>query len=181
MFETKADTAQWRMVYARISGMGIGDVIKYDELTGLLPDAAEGSIRGAFYRAVRECEDEQHRTFDCVRGIGYRMVAAAEHERLARSKHKRAKRQLKGAWRKAHSADRSKLTPDERRRLDAMEDHLGRQQEMIRRLEGRVAAVEGDLKVARRTQKENTAEVADRLDKLTKLLERHGITEKVAN
>jgi len=180
MFDVKGDRPQWAVVYERLATMKIGETVKDAELAGLLPDAPEGSVKSAFYRAVREMEDVHHRTLDRVRLTGYRVVEAAEHERLARGQHKKAKRRLKSAWRKAHSADRSRLTPDERRRLDAMEDHLGRQQEMIRRLEGRVATVEADLKNARRDQKQDTASVSDRLDRLAELLEKHGITEKQA-
>ena len=180
MFEVKGDRAQWRTVYEHISTMDIGDVIKHDELTGLLPDAPESSIRPAFYRAVQECETELSRTFANVRGVGYKMVAANEHERLARTHHRRAKRQLKRAKRKATSADRSQLTREERARIDAVELNLARQIEMTSRLETRVAKVETDLKTARREQRTDSAQLAARVDKLTELLAKHGIGEKTA-
>lgn len=178
MFETKADRPQWAIIYDRLASMQIGETIKYDELTGLLPDATIETIRGAFYTAVRHIEDDMQRTFDNVRTVGYRMVDAPEHERLARSQHKKAKRRLKSAFRKARSADRSRLDPDQRRRLDAIEDHLGRQQDMIRRLDARVTAVETEVKSTKRQQKQDAAAVSERLDKLAALLERHGITDK---
>ena len=173
MFETKGDRPQWSVIYDRLAVMEIGEVIKDEELFGLLPDAPEGSVRGAFWRAVQQIEDDLHRSFDRVRTVGYRMVDAPEHERLARLQHKKAKRRLKAAIRKARSADRSRLTPDERRRLDAIEDHLARQQEMIRRLDARVEKTE--QRTAR--NEKDTARLADRLDALRDLLRRHGITD----
>jgi hypothetical protein len=173
MFETKADQPQWQIVYDRLSTMEIGDVVEDHELLGLIPDAPHASVRSAFHRAVREVEDEMKRTFTRVRLVGYRMVEALEHEGLARGQHKRAKRRMAAAWRKVHSADRKLLAPDDRRRVDAIEDHIGRQQEMIRRLEARQDRAE--VRVAR-TEKD-TAHLSDRFDDLTKLLERHGITE----
>lgn len=178
MFEVIGDRPQWRTVYEYLAGMSIGDVVKHDELAGLLPDAPAGSVASALRRAVRECELELSRTFASVRGVGYKMCAAAEHERLARGHHRRAKRQLKSARRKAASADRSQLTREERARIDAIELNLSRQIEMTSRLESRVARVEDELKAARRQQSSESAELSERLDKLARLLERHGIGEK---
>ncbi|MEO3922662.1 hypothetical protein ABGB07_02085 [Micromonosporaceae bacterium B7E4] len=180
MFEVKGDRAQWRTIFEHISGMQPGEVVKYDELAGLLPDAPEGSVRSAFYRAVRECEAELKRTFANVRGVGFKMVDANEHERLARVHHKRAKRQLKTGKRKAASADRSRLSREERARIDAIELNLSRQIEMTNRLQDRVAKVETDLKVARREQRTDSAALADRVDRLALLLEKHGIADKAA-
>lgn len=177
MFEIKGDRAQWQTIFEHISTMNIGDVIKHDELASLLPDAPEPSIRSAFYRAVQECETDLKRTFTNVRGVGFKMAAANEHERLARGHHKRAKRQLKRAKRKAVAADRSLLTREERTRIDAVELNLARQIEMTNRLESRVAKVETDLKAARREQRTDSAVLAERVDKLADLLAKHGITE----
>lgn len=173
MFEVKGDRPQWQTVYERLSEMDIGEVIKDLDLLALLPDAPELSVRSAFWRAVREMEDEHKRSFTRVRLVGYRMVRAVEHERLARDQHRRAKRRIGAAIRKAHSADRKLLNTDERKRIDAIEDHLGRQQGMIRRLDARLDKT--DARVAR-TEKESV-ELTDRVDRLTELLGRHGITE----
>ena len=178
MFEIKGDRPQWQTVYEHLSGMGIGDVVKHDELAGLLPDAAVGSIASAFRRAVRECEAELKRTFVNVRGVGYRVAHATEHEALARGHHRRAKRQLKTAKRKATSADRSLLTREERTRIDAVELNLARQIEMTARLEARVDRVESELKAARRQQSSEAAELSARVDKLADLLARHGIADR---
>jgi hypothetical protein len=178
MFEVIGDRPQWQTVYERLSAMGIGQVIKHDELAGLLPTAPAGSVASAFRRAVRECEGELKRTFLSVRTVGYRMAAANEHERLARGHHKRARRQLRSAKRKATSADRSLLTREERARIDAVELNLSRQIEMTSRLEARVDRVESELKAARRQQSSESAELSQRVDKLAELLERHGITDQ---
>lgn len=183
MFEVKGIEAQWETIYRHISEMSIGDEIKDDELVGLLPDAAENSVPGAFWRAVRAVEDEKSRTFARVRGVGYRMVEASQHEQLARRQHKFAKRRLKSAARKLHSADRTLLTADERRRFDALEDHVSRQQEMLHRLEARQERTESELKVIRRTHKQDIAMVAEEAREAAKsatveLLRRHGIYDE---
>lgn len=179
MFEPKGHEAQWETIYHHIAAMNVGDTLTYDTLAGLLPYAAESSVRPALYRAVQQLEEDNSRTLANVRGVGYRMVRAAEHEGLARDQHRKAKRRLKAATRKVRSADRSQLTPEERRRFDAMADHLSRQQSMIRRLDDRVARTERDLRAVRRDQKQNAAELSERVDALAKLLERHGIGSEV--
>lgn len=178
LFETRGDRAQWLVIFEAIAQMQPGDVIKDVDLFALLPDAPEASVRSAFMRAMKEAEAELSRSFCRVRTVGYRMVAANEHEGLARGHHRRAKRQLKTARRKATSADRSLLTREERARIDAVELNLSRQIEMTARLESRMARVEDELKAARRQQSSESAELSERVDKLASLLERHGITEK---
>lgn len=179
MFQPKNDRPQWQVVYERLATMDIDDVITDDELAALLPDVPEGSVASAYRRAVRQVEDDLKRTFTRVRTIGYRMCRSNEHEGLARGHHKRAKRQLKTAKRKATSADRSRLTREERARLDAVELNLARQIEMTNRLSARVEKVEGDLKAARREQQTDAAHLAERVDKLAALLEKHGIADSV--
>lgn len=168
MFDIKGDRPQWQVIYERLQQMEIGDVIKYVELSALLPAAPEASARSAFTRAVRAMEDEHHRTFANVRLVGYKMVDATEHEGLARRHHKRAKRQLKTAKRKVVSADRSRLSREERARLDAMELNLSRQMEMTSRLEARVKSEVQERKAA-------DATLSERVDQLAQLLAKHGI------
>lgn len=180
MFEMKGDRAQWQVIYEHLAELFIGDVVKDAELLDLLPDASETTVRSAFYRAMQEMETEHSRSFTRVRLVGYRMVEAAEHERLARDQHRKAKRRLRTAHRKAHSADRSLLTSEERRRIDAVEMNLAQQQDMISRLDERVSRTEKSLKDARREQRVDAAELSDRIDGLKELLERHGITQDEA-
>ena len=172
MFNPIGDQPQWQVIYERLSTMEIGDVIKDTELAELLPLAAEGSYRSAFHRAVRQVEDDKRRTFARVRSVGYRMVEAIEHISLAKGQHRKAKRSLGRAQRKLHSADRTLLSREDRQRVDALEEHVVRQQEMIRRLSAAQEKTEARVSV---TEKE-TAAVNDRIDRLTALLERHGIT-----
>lgn len=173
MFDVKGDRPQWRTIFERIGALKIGDVITYEDLAALLPDAPESSVRPAFYRAVKECETQLRRSFCNVRKVGYRMVEANEHERLARQHHTRGKRQLTRAKRKAASADRSRLSREERARIDAVELNLTRQIEMTARLEGRVSKVETDLQAARREQRVDAAQLSDRVDQLAELVARH--------
>lgn len=112
------------------------------ELQSLLPDAPRKSVSGAVHHAIRVLEPERSRTLRRVRRVGYRMIEALEHEDAAREQHKRARRSLARARRKVESADRALLSSADRRRFDAMEDHLRRQADMLKRLEERQDRVE---------------------------------------
>jgi hypothetical protein len=174
-FKPKGDRPQWQVIYDHIVGLEIGDVVKYDELHALLPNVSRTALYGVFTIAVKHVEEDRRRTFANVRSVGYRMVESVEHEGLARNQHSQAKRRLGAARRKLHSADRSRLTPEQRRRVDALEDHVSAQQEMIRRLDARVERAERGLQEVRREHRTDAAELSERVDRITDLLRRHGI------
>lgn len=171
-FTPKGAVAQWRTVYEHLITLSVGDVITHEQLAGLIPEAAESSIRQAFYRAVKELEDENSRTFASVRGVGYRMAEAREHEGLAQNHHRRSRRQLGRARRKLISADRSRLTADEKSRFTALEVHVSQQQAMLRRLSAKQQA----MQTVQVQTNADVVEVKEQVSKLAALLERHGIT-----
>lgn len=181
MFASQGARPQWAYIFDRLVKMQVGDVVRHHELRELLPDAPESSVIGAVHTAIKHLEVEKKRSLDNVRGVGYRMVHAAEHENLARKQNKRAHRALKSSRRKIQSADRSMLTPEERRRFDAIDDHLGGLQSMTRRLDERVDRNEKEIKEVRRDQKSDAANLSARLDRLSALMERHGIKSEDAD
>jgi hypothetical protein len=172
LFTPKNGVAQWRTIYEHLLTMNIEDVVTDETLASLLPEAAPGSIRTAFDRAMREMETERSRTFDRVRKVGYRMVEAREHELIAQRHHKRSRRQLKKSRQKLVSADRSRLTADEKARFTALEVHVSQQQEMLRRLSAKQTAMQ---QVQVKTSGD-VAAISEQVSNLTALLERHGIT-----
>jgi uncharacterized coiled-coil protein SlyX len=172
LFTPKGAVAQWRTVYEHLVTLSVGDVVTHDRLVSLLPEAAESSVKPAFYRAVKELEDENSRTFASVRGIGYRMAEAREHESLAQGHHRRSRRQLGKAKRKLVSADRSRLTADEKTRFTALEVHVSQQQDMLRRLSAKQTAMQ---QIQVKTSGD-VAAISEQVSNLTALLERHGIT-----
>lgn len=173
MFETKDSRSQWQIVYDYLQTMNIDDVVTDEVLQGLLPGAPWASVVTAFHRASREMLAENLRAFDRVRTVGYRMVESREQERLALGQHRKAKRRNKAAKALASSVDLGRLTHDERRRLSLIEDHLARQAEMMNRLSQRQLKVEKRMAL---TEKDS-ATLADRVDRLTEMLKRHGIEE----
>lgn len=170
MFEPKADVAQWRLVYDTVRTLSIGDTIPYERLSEVLARDFTAD-RGPIYRAITELEREDKRTLDVVPRVGYRVVDAPEHERLARRHHRRSRRQLGKAHSKLASADRARLNPEQRAKFDALELTVSRHEDMIRRLDGRVEKHDAAIKDNRRTTKELEA----RVDELAERLARAGI------
>jgi len=170
-FQARGERAQWKILYDELVRMVFGEIITDDEIATLLPDAAPGSVAGAMARAIKEIETNNSRSLERVRRVGYRMIEPTEHEPAARRIQGRAVKIVTRAHRKARSADRSRLDPDERRRVDALELNLLAQAEMLRRLQNKQEKTDARLA---RTEKDNSA-INDRLDELESLLRRHGI------
>lgn len=173
----KGPQAQWRFVYDRMVKMNVGDLLSNEEVDKIAEEAgaAPGTRGSLLARAVQEMESKHSRTLANVRGVGYRMVAASEHSKLAAAKRKRARRQLRGAVSKLTSADRSQLTETQRRELDLQAEQLRRHDEMLKRLdaktkrhEDRLDAIEARTAV---TEKEQ-ARTADAVDEIQAALRR---------
>jgi hypothetical protein len=179
LFAPKGAVAEWRMVYEKVAALSEGDVITYTDLSDLLGRDFLAD-RNPVYRATEELEVADYRTLSCVRGVGYRIAAANEHERLARGHHKRSRKQLSKAVSKAASADRAKLTPDERKRIDGLEMNLRQHADMIRRLDARTSQQADELRALRREKNTDVAQLSERVDRLAELLSRHGIQTKAS-
>lgn len=128
-FRPKGEIPEWMIVYERLQPLEFGDVITYRELGELLryDDRKERTrIYGPVGRAMREFEKERKRTLEVVRTVGYRVVHAEEHVRLANGHARRARRQVRRGSERVASADRSHLTQEDRRRLDDTAARLDR-------------------------------------------------------
>lgn len=177
MFETRFDRPMRVIVGERLAHMEINNVVTYADLAALLPGTTRAAQQAATRAATVQIERDKSRTLAVVPGVGYRMVAAVEHEGLARKHHRSSRRQLVKASRKIKSADRTLLDAEQRARFDGIELNLSQQASMIRRLDDRVSATEKNLQDARRQTSGDIAEVSERVEKLAQALSRAGITE----
>ncbi len=161
------------MVYDAMQGLDVGDVLTYAAIAQALgADMFRPAHRSPFYRAANVWGAEQQRAFMAVPNLGYRVVEPAEHEIMARYKHRRSRRQLNKGREVLHRADRSALNPEEVERFDRLEHTMGRQLDMIRRLDARQVKTE---RVVQASRQEITA-TAERVAVLEEALRRHGIT-----
>lgn len=170
MFESKNGKAQWETVVEILTTKNIGDIVTYDEvLEALGPDFPKAAMSGVVWKAIRKFRDHK-RTFENVRKVGWMMVEATEHSRLARKQQVRSQRRLKDAMSISASADLSRLDPASRREIQAQFLHLSKLHDQVSR---RVDKVEQRMDVAEKAQL--TAD--DKLDQLKDLLRRHGISD----
>lgn len=174
MFTPIGDKARWRLIYDEISRLAIGDLITHDDLERA---ADTPHWRQAYYRAVRELEQADHRTLDVERGIGYRVIPAAEHERVMFRHQKRSRRQLTTAKRKIASADKTQLDAETARRFDDYELRMSQAEQMIRRLHKRVAAVEAS---SAQSEQRHAAQ-GDKIALIVDTLRKHGLLDAETN
>jgi hypothetical protein len=171
MFEPKGLKSQWELVYEVIAKMDIGDVIKFERLQKILKLPRRG-VYIPVGRAVRELERSHKRTLENVRGVGYRMVEAREHDRLSHKQQIRARRRIKRAQEILEGTDIQLLTREEVRQMRNRQAMLAQQQEILnRRVE--------KLRKENVERKADIAQVSDRVSKLQEELERRGYLEKV--
>jgi exonuclease VII large subunit len=176
MFTKKDVKSEWEKVYDYISVLSVGDEIDYADLDLILGRDFR-SARTPFVRANKELLERNQRGMLNVRGVGYRVVTASEHEAAAKRHHKSARRQLTRAHQWVKNADRSQLTPEERQRFDRIELSLSRQLQHTKALEERVQKMEqATAAVVEKTNGVETdvAELKASQDKIFEALRRLG-------
>lgn len=167
LFQPKGERPEWRMLYDLMRVQPRGTVLTYEALDDALgrPFLAN---RSPFYKALKEVETHDQRTFEAIRNEGYRCDQPAEHQYVAVAQHKRPVRHLKAAGRKIKAADRTQLSHELVTRFDALEHHWTVQ---AAKLEQRLDKV--DQRVGR-TEKDQAA-TADQIGRLVDRLREHGI------
>ena len=174
-FTPKGDVAEWEMIYAEVRTLHPGEEISYERLSELLGGDFKTTSRAPMERAIKQLQLRDSRTLVNVRGKGYRMAAAAEHEDLARVHARKSRRQLGKSITVLRSADRTQLSADQANRLDAMESVLTRHDEMLDRLTRRDAERHQQLKDLRRQTSGEMAIMSDKLDLVLGVLKRNGM------
>jgi len=162
--------AKWENVYRLIESLSVDSVITYDSICAVLDRDEINDCRQYVFRAIRELESEQQRTMENVRSVGYRVVAANEHERLVRRDVRSIKRKTGKAASKAINVRRDELTGDERRRIDDLQLKLAQTQEMVRRLDAHKAD-KVEVKADNAKTNERIDKLEARLAELTKIKE----------
>lgn len=146
-FAPKGEMPEWRMLYeALLEQADFGQVISYAELDAVLGRSFEEN-RNPLYRARREMGDRRRRWLEAVPTVGYRVVEAHEHMRLATAHKRRAKTQLRAMVHVADVTDLARLTPEQLASFDSQakinsmlymvavhhEQRLARIEEVLRR------------------------------------------------
>jgi hypothetical protein len=168
LFTASGDAPKWQPVYDAARAAEPGELLSYELLARLIGVDVRTTNRYPIDAAKRHLERDSHRTLVAVVNEGYRVSEAREHAGLARWHQRKSRRQITKALSKASSADRTKLAIDQLHQLDALELHLMRQAEFLRRTAARVDAVE----IVQSTQVARSIEQDERIAALEQRLER---------
>ena len=170
-FEPLDEVSRATKAYDYLSGLPVGFTADFDTLGDVIDADDRMAVYAAVNDAMKRLEANDHRTVANVRGVGYRIVTASEHEGLARHHHGKAKRQLRKSIGKLKSADRSRLTQSERARFDMHEATLVQHAALIRRMDTRVTKV-----VAKQDQTDaDSKATAKRLSEIEETLKKKGL------
>ena len=112
-FQPKGEKAEWLMVFDELlKDADFGTIVTYEELDELLERRFVDN-RAPLYRARAELGDTRKRWLEAVPGVGYRVIEANEHVRIARQHKRKAQRQMTTMVKVAQVTDLSRLTPTE--------------------------------------------------------------------
>lgn len=152
----------WQKLVPLLMEAEIDGVVTYEQMDRVLGLGSNiQQNRSPYYRALTEVQVVGMRTFECVRGEGYRRVHPNEHTRLSEQRSKLAQHHLRVAEGILQAADANHLTPHEQRvteeSLAAVQDNLHHMGSIDERLIKRVEA----LVEARRQQEMKLAKEAE--------------------
>lgn len=139
-FTPKGARARWRIIFDILAELQPGEVLTYGraaEAVDLDPEAGRTLLQAAVRRAGRENERVNRRAIEAVPTVGYRVVAASEHERLARQYQSRSVVALQSGQSKAVNVRLDELSPEGREVIGAMALAFARQGDAIRALDVR--------------------------------------------
>ena len=171
-FQPRGDRARWRIIYDTLATLGPGDVLTYDqcgELLDLEPFKDRGLIHNAVRDAARRNEVDNKRAVEAVPNVGYRVVEAVEHARLAKGYQRRSAVALRAGRSKVVNVDMSQLDPDTRRGFELMAVAFARQEDFNRRLDIRQRRLEESVAAVTQTVDRSAEEVAELHARLERL------------
>jgi hypothetical protein len=149
--------AMWRIVYDHVTGtMQPGDTINFTQLATLLDVADKHRIYPVIAKANHELWAKAQRSLSVVRGVGYRVLKADEHEIQALGYQTQARRRMSNAVSVMRATDLVSLPPAKRdwalkvtagliavgRALDAHSERLAQHDGLIKDLAKRVTDLE---------------------------------------
>jgi hypothetical protein len=134
-FEAKGDQPMWQAVYDHAAGLNPGDMIGWDRLTAILgyDPSVPGASRSPILTASKHLLENHDRTLISVRGKGYRVTKAEEHEGIARGNQRSARRKIRNAVSVTTHVDRNQLTTAQQQSLDTLAHVLAQQNSMLKR------------------------------------------------
>lgn len=173
-FESIGEKARWKILYAKLITMNVGDVLTYSlmaELLDLDPDDDRHLMQTAIRRASQQFLQDDSRALEAVRGIGYEIVAPEDQLRLAKQHNVRAGNQITMARTLVVCVDLSEVQQAVRDGFEMMALGFSQQDEINRTQQRKNTAMMRALSMTS-TKQERTQEEVDELQSRLAQLEK---------
>lgn len=164
MFQPRGERARWRICYDLLVKRQVDGVLTYEEIGEALeldPVNDRHAIQMAMRRAAVEHERVDCRAVEAVPNVGYRVVTAPEHLRLARYQQRRSSRALARGSSKVTHVDLSKLEPEQRKAFEVVAQAFAMQMDFNRRFDVRQRRLEETIATAVTRQDRSEEEIAE--------------------
>lgn len=178
-FQPQGEQARWRIIYERLCRVPTGDTVTYEQLGEALdldPERDRHPIQMAVRRAAREHEEQDLRALEAVPNVGYRVVEAPEHLRLARQQQRRSHRALVRGHSKVVNVDISGLEPEARKAFEVVARAFAMQMDFNRRFDVRQRRLEDTVNSISERHERSEAEIAELRERLARLEGTDGAT-----
>lgn len=178
-FQPKGDVAEWRMVYDHARTLNPGDLITYTELAAILgrPDDEPDKLRGPVYRAAKELQRNDLRTFINVKCEGYRIAYPNEHGVLACTHKDKSRTQIGKAIGILRGTDKNGLDAEERKQHDRIESTVLRIDDAVRQIDRRTEKVQQALDAAHTAEMGELSKIIEQQAKMMEAMKRRGILD----
>jgi hypothetical protein len=104
----------WRVVFDLTETMKPDQIVTHEDLCRELGADDMQRVYRAVNRANKQLWKTRHKSLDTIRGVGYRVLRASEHEGKATRYQKRARRQIGNAVAVIEATDLSELNNQDR-------------------------------------------------------------------
>lgn len=174
-FTPIGDRPRWAVVYDFLKAHDVAEVVTYAELAEVLdldPVRNRSAVQVAVRSAAGRFLTEERQALEAVPNVGYRIVEASEHLRLAKGHQAKASTALVRSHKTVVHTDVNGFDPALRRVFEVTATALSYQMDFIRRLDVRTAELESTMNViaaGRERTDEEVAEIRRRLDRMESL------------
>lgn len=171
-FRPSGERARWRILYEMLTALNVDDTISYEEMgeaLGLDPDKERHQIQMALRRAGREYEVVDKRALDVIANVGYRVVRAPEHLRLADREQRKAGKALARGHSKVVNVDFNEVDAETRKAFEVVGRAFALQMDFNRRLAYRQGQTEKALREVTNRTERTDAELAELRARLARL------------
>lgn len=174
-FTPAGETARWRVIYDLLAEVDVGNVLTYETMAHALnlhPTKSRHVMQVSMRRAAQQLERVEKHAVEPVPNVGYRVVAAEEHLRLARQHQSKSTKSLARGQSKVLNVDLSNVDPEVRQAFAVVASAFAMQVDFNRRTDIRQAKLEESLESMRAKTERTDDEVAELRARLERLEQR---------